>query len=178
MGNAKILEKKKEGLKQLVEKINSARVLILADYCKLTVKEITDLRRMLRTEGSEYNVVKNTLLKRAVDEIGFSNLKEYLEGPTALLLGYKDPISPLKVLVKFVKEIEKGSIKAAVIEKAYVDKEQIQAIAKLPSREDLIAKVVLAFKSPMFGLVNVLQGNLRSLVYVLNSIREKKGGEK
>ena len=178
MASTKILQKKKEVVKELKEKIEKASVLILSNYTGFTVKEITELRKKLYQEESDYNVVKNTLLSRAVEEAGYPNLKEFLSGPTALLLGRKDPITPLKALVEFIKENEKGEVRAGVVEKTFVEKEKILEMAKLPSREVLIAKVVGGFKSPICGLVNVLQGTLRSLVYALNAIKDKKGGEK
>ncbi len=176
--STKILEEKKQQVKELKEKIDSATLLVVSGYCGFTVKEITTLRKSLRAEESEYSIIKNSLLERAVEGTDFAGLKEHFSGPTALLLGYKDPVAPLKTLVKFVKEVEKGEIKAGVVEKSLVQKEQILEIAKLPSREVLLAKVIGGLQSPLYGLVNVLQGSIRNLVYALNAISEKKGGEK
>jgi len=184
MVGAKVLENKKQKVKELKEKISSAKVIVLANYAGFSVKEITELRKNLYKQESEYSVVKNTILERAVAEAGFADLKECLVGPTAMLLGYSDPVTPLKTLVDFIKEVEKGEIKAGVIEKSLLKKEQLLEVAKLPSREELIAKVVRGCKSPLYGLVNVLQGPIRGLVYALNAIRDlpdrqagKKGGE-
>lgn len=170
-----MLEQKKKIVEDLKDKINSANVLILSDYRGVTVKEITELRKKLHAEDSEFKIIKNTLLQRAFKEAGFSELDPHLAGPTGLLLGYKDPLAPLKALVTFIKEAEKGEIKAGVIEKALVDAKGLSEIAKLPPKEVLIAKVVGGLKFPLYGLVNVLQGNIRKLVYALNAIVEKKG---
>jgi large subunit ribosomal protein L10 len=178
MGNAKLLEKKKQAVSAIKEKIDRAKVIILSDYRAVSVKEMTQLRRKLRTEESEYNIIKNTLLKRALAEAGFTGLDEHLQGPTGVLFGYKDPVSPLKALVDFIEEVEKGEIRIGVIEKTVVDKKGLASVSKLPPREVLIAKVVGGFKSPFYGLVNVLQGNIRKLIYVLNAVKDKKGGEK
>jgi len=178
MGNAKLLVKKKQAVSTIKEKIDRAKVIILSDYRAVSVKEITQLRRKLREEESEYTIIKNTLLKRALEDAGFTGLDEHLSGPTAVLFGYKDPVSPLKALVDFIEEVEKGEIRVGVIEKTIVDKKGIASVSKLPPREVLIAKVVGGFKSPFYGLVNVLQGNIRKLVYALNAVKEKKGGEK
>jgi large subunit ribosomal protein L10 len=172
--NEKTLENKKKIVEELKEKIDSASVLVLSDYRRVSVKEITKLRKALYAEESEYKIYKNTMLKRAVEASGFSELSEHLEGPTAVLLGYKDPVAPLKALVDFVKEVEKGDIKAGLIEKSFVDGKRLLEIAKLPPKEVLLAKVVGGFQSPIYGLVNVLQGTIRKFVYALNAILEKK----
>jgi large subunit ribosomal protein L10 len=92
-------------------------------------------------------------------------------------LAYKDPVGPLKAFVNFVKETEKGEIKAGIIEKTFVKKDQIVAISKLPGKDILLGKLAASFKSPLYGLVNVLNGPARKLVYALKAIAEKKGGE-
>ena len=174
--SVKEVERKKKIVEELKEKIDSANVLVVSDYRKVSVKEITELRKNLREQEAEYKVVKNTLMERAVDKAGFSELKEHLKGPVAVLFGYKEPVTPLKALVDFVKEIEKGEIKAGVIEKTFVDGEKIAEIAKLPRKEVLLSRVVGGFQAPMYGLVNVLSGTIRKLVYALNAVSEKKGG--
>ncbi len=173
---AKAVEKKKKAVEGLKEKIDSASVMVLSDYRGIRVKEITELRKKLRGEESELKIVKNTLLQRAVVAAGFEGLKEHLQGPIALLLGYKDPVAPLKALVDFIKENERGEIKAGVFEKEIIDTKQIAELAKLPPREVLLSKVVGGFQAPIYGLVNVLQGTIRKLVYALNAVKEKKGG--
>ena len=170
----KIIEKKKQKVAELQEKLDSASVIVVSGYRGFTVKEITELRKNLRNDESELKIYKNTLIERAMDGAGFSDLKEHLSGPVALLLGYKDPVMPLKTLVNFVNDNEKGEIKAGVIEKAIVKKEQVLEVAKLPSREKLLGKVVGSLQSPLYGLVNVLQGTIRNLVYALNDLAKKK----
>ncbi|MFH1576615.1 MAG: 50S ribosomal protein L10 [Candidatus Margulisiibacteriota bacterium] len=180
MANAKVVAKKKQLVDDLTEKISSASVLIISDYRGISVKEITELRRKLYSEKSEFKIVKNTLLSRALEAAGYEQLKEHLEGPTGVLLGYEDPVEPLKALVDFVDEIEKGKIKAGVIEKNVVDEKSLAEISKLPPKEVLLAKVVGGFQAPIYGLVNCLQGNIRKLVYALVAVKDKKdkGGEK
>jgi len=178
MANTQVVEKKKKIVEELKEKINSASVVILSDFRGIPVNNLTKLRKDLFKEDSEFLIFKNTLLKRALEDCGFASLVEKLEGPTALLLGYKDPAAPLKALVDFVADIEKGEIKSGILEKTAVDLKQINEVATLPPREVLLAKVVGGLKSPIYGLVNCLQGNIRGLVYVLKAVSEKKGGEK
>lgn len=175
MPNAKILKKKREVVDDLKKKIDSASVLAVSDYRGISVKQVTELRRKLRPEESEFRIIKNTLLRRAFESAGYEKLNEHLQGPTGLLLGYKDPVGPLKALVDFMEEAEKGEIKAGMVEKTLVDRKGIAELAKLPPKEVLIAKVVGGFQAPIYGLVNCLQGNIRKLVYALNAIREKKG---
>jgi large subunit ribosomal protein L10 len=176
MSGRAIAEKSKvvEGLK---EKIAKAKLVIVSDYRGLTVKEFTSLRRKLRSEDSEIHVIKNTLIERAFAESGIGQLNDQLKGSTALLLGYGDAVSPLKALVKFLKEIEKGGIRAGVVEKNLYEQKEMIELSKLPAKEVLIGKVVGGFKAPLFGLVNVLQGPIRKLVYALDAIKTKKGGE-
>jgi large subunit ribosomal protein L10 len=183
MANAKVIEKKKQVVDQLKEKIDSANVLIISDYRGVSVKQITELRRKLYAQKSEFKIIKNTLLRRALEAAGFEKLNEHLAGPIGVLLGYQDPVEPLKALVDFIDENEKGEIKAGVVEKSLIDKKGIAEMAKLPPKEVLLAKVVGGFQAPIYGLVNCLQGNLRKLVYALNAIKDlpdrqagKKGG--
>ena len=161
----------------LKEKIARSSVIAVADYHGYSVKDITTLRKRLRAEGSEFCVAKNTLIERAVKEAGLPELVDGLQGSTAMLFGYKDAVSPLKVLFKFVKEAEKGDIRVGVVDKSVYDRGKLEAISKLPSREVLIAQVVGGIKSPLTGLVRVLQGPISKLVYALEAIRKQKGGE-
>lgn len=174
---SKAQEKKKETLKKIKEKIDLARLMVFSNYSGFSVKQITELRKKLRKQDSEFRIYKNTLLSRAVEEAGFTGLKEIFNGPTAVLLGFKDPVAPLKILVDTLKEFEKGEIKAGIVEKSAMSKEELAKVAKLPSREVLLGKVIGGLQAPLYGFLNVLNGPARKLVYVLNAVREKKGGE-
>lgn len=176
MSERAIVEKRKL-VDEIKDKISRARVMVVSDYLGFTVKEITSLRKKLRGEDSEFRVFKNTLMGKAVLEAGYPQLKDFFKGPTAVLLGYKDAVSPLKVLVKFIKEVEKGTLRAGVVEKTVFDPSALSEMAKLPSREILLARVVGGFQAPIYGLANVLQGTLRKLVYALDQIKTRKGGE-
>lgn len=174
--STKAVEEKKKSVEEFRQKIDSASVLVLTDYRGISVKEITTLRKKLRKQEAEYKVVKNTLCERAVEAAGFPKLKDYLQGPVALLLGYKEPVAPLKTLVDFLGEAGKGEIKAGIIEKSFMEAKEISEIAKLPSKEVLLSQVVSGLRAPIYGLVNVLRGTILKLVYVLNAIQQKKGG--
>ena len=171
---------KKDKIKKVTEvkdKIDRCKVMVLTDYTKLKVKEVTELRRQLRGHEAELTVVKNTLSARAAVNAGFEQFGDLLKGQVSLLFGYNDPIAPLKVLVTFLKGIEKGEIKGGLVEKNFVDPKEIEKLSKLPGREELIAKMVGGFKSPLYGLVNVLQGTIRKLVCTLDAVKDKKNSE-
>lgn len=176
MSETAIAEKRKV-VEDLKEKIGRSNVLLISDYLGFSVKEITELRKRLRKEDSEMKIIKNTLIERAVTEAGYEQMKEQLKGATAVILGYKEAVAPLKVFVKFAKEIEKGSLRIGMVDKAVFGQKQLEEISKLPAKEVLIAKVIGGLQAPLYGLVNVLQGPIRKLVYALNEIKSKKGGE-
>lgn len=168
---------KSKVVEELKEKISRSNLMVVTDYLGYSVKQMTELRKKLRAENAEMNVIKNTLIERAVAGSGFDELKNHLKGPTVVVLGYKDTVTPLKVLVKFIKDAEKGAIRVGVIDKKVFSQGDLTAISKLPSREVLLARVVGGLQSPISGLVNVLQGPIRKLVYALDAIKAKKGGE-
>jgi len=173
MSHQQVVEAKARKVDEIREKIASANLLVVTDYSGMTVKQISDLRRKLDQHKAEYKVFKNTMMGRALPE-NFTDLKPQLNGPVAILLGYEDVVLPLKILVKFAEDAEKPKVLSGVVEGTYYGKEKILALSKLPSKEELLAKLMGQLKSPIYGLVNVLAGNLRKLVYALNAIKEKK----
>jgi len=177
MPSEKVLQQKKEIVQQLVEKLKTASAGVLVDYRGLTVEQDTELRRELRKAGVEYKVVKNTLTRFAAKKVGFDELDPKLNGPTSLALSYDDPVAPAKVLVEFSKKNEKLEIKAGFVDGKVIDISEIKALAELPSKEVLIAKVLGGFNAPISGFVNVLNANLRGLAVALNAIAEKKAAE-
>lgn len=173
MPSNKILEQKKQVVTDLTEKIKSAQSIVLADYRGLTVEQDTELRNALRKAGVEYKVVKNTLTSLAMKESGIE-LDDFLTGPTAMAISSSDAVAPAKVLSEFAKKYEKLELKVGVVEGKVIDLEGVKALAELPSREVLIAKVLGGFNAPISGFVNVLNGNMRGLVVALNAIAEQK----
>lgn len=158
----------------LREKMGRARIVILSDYRGLSVAEMTALRRKVRESGSQMLVAKNTLALLAAREVGISDLDPLLKGPTALAFGYEDEISLSKLMAQFEKDYKQLELKGGVLNGRVVPRESVQRLAELPSREVLLAKVTGTFQAPMYGLVNVLQGNIRKFVYALEAVREKK----
>lgn len=168
------LKQKKEVVKELSEKIKAAKALILADYRGLTVEQDTDLRNALRKAQVEYRVVKNTLTAFAVEENELDGLKPYLKGPTSMAISMEDPVAPAKIFTEYAKKYNKLELKAGVVEGKVIDLDGIKALAELPPKEMLLARVLGGFNAPVSGLVNVLNANLRGLVIALNAIAEKK----
>jgi len=160
-------EKKEKIVKDIKEKLEKSKVAVFTNYRGITAGEITELRRSLRESGSELRIAKNTLTRIAARDLGLEGINPYLEGPVAIAFGYEDPVAPAKILHKFIKEYKKMEIKGGVLENAIVDADGIKELADLPPKEVLLAKVVGGMQAPISGLVNVLQGSIRNLVYVL-----------
>lgn len=175
MPSQKILEQKKEVVSSLSQMIKDACGIVLADYRGLTVEQDTELRNALRKAGIEYKVVKNTMTRFAMKENGLEDIDPYLNGPTAMALS-SDPTAPAKVLSEYARKFEKLQIKAGVVEGKVIDIDGVKALADLPPREVLIARVLGGFNAPISGLVNVLNANLRGVVVALNAIAEQKAG--
>ncbi|MDP4092385.1 MAG: 50S ribosomal protein L10 [Bacillota bacterium] len=174
MPSEKTLQAKKEVVNELSEKIKAAKAMVLADYRGLTVEQDTELRSALRKAGVEYKVVKNTLTRLAAKENGLDGLDSFLNGPTAVAMSDTDPVAPAKVISEYAKKYEKLEMKVGVVEGKIIDVNEIKALADLPPREVLIAKVLGGFNAPISGFVNVLNGNIRGLVVALNAIAEQK----
>ena len=163
-----ILQQKQGIVEDIKTKFETCKSAVLIDYRGLTVEEVTNLRNKFREAGVEYRVLKNTMIRRAVDALGMEGLEPVLEGPTAVAFGMEDAVAPAKIISDFIKETEKTEIKAGVLEGKVVD------VAALPSREVLLAKVLGSMNAPITGFVTALSGNIRNLLYVLNAIGEKK----
>ena len=177
MPNAKVLKEKQGIVAELAEKMKSASAGVLVDYRGITVAADTKLRRELRGAGVDYAVVKNTLTRRAANEIGFEALDEHLNGTTALAISPTDPVAAAKVLCDYAKTNDKFKIKAGFVDGKIIDADGVRALAELPPREMLIARVLAGFNAPISGFVNVLNGNLRGLAVALQAIADKKSGE-
>ena len=164
---------------QLKEQLESAKGVVLTSYKGLTVAQDTELRRELREAGVSYHVVKNTMLRIAAKEAGIEGIEEHLEGTTAFAFSTEDAIAPAKVICGFIKknkldENEVLTIKVGTVEGKVIDAKEVKALAALPSREELIAKLLGSMNAPISNTVNVLQGVIRNAVYVLDAIRSQK----
>lgn len=168
------LNQKRVVIDEIGSKMKAAKAMVFADHRGLTVEQDTELRSALRKAGVEYKVVKNTLTRFAAKENGLDALDTFLNGPTAMASSSTDPVAPAKILSEYIKKFEKLELKVGVVEGKVIDINGIKALADLPSREVLVAKVLGGFNAPITGLVNVLNGNMRGLVVALNAIAEQK----
>lgn len=169
-----VLQAKKAIVEEIKEKVNESEAVVLVDYRGLNVDELTELRQECREAGVDYKVYKNTLMRFAFKDAGFEEFNEYLVGPNALAFAYDDPVQAAKITSDFSKDHEDLEIKAGIVNGKIIDVNEVKALADLPSRETLIAQVLSGLNSPITGLVNVLQGNIRNLAHVLNAIKDKK----
>lgn len=161
-------------VKQLAEKLARAKAAYLSDYRGINVDQANTLRGELLKTGVEYRVVKNTLLKLAIKGTDTECLGEYLTGPTALTIVNDDPVAPAKVLNDFAKNIEAFELKCGVLEGKMLSVEDIKALAELPSRDELLAKMLGSINAPVSNFVGVLAAVNRSLVQVLAAIKDQK----
>jgi large subunit ribosomal protein L10 len=165
---------KQQVVNEIKEKFQRAEAVVLVDYRGLNVAEVTELRKRFREAGADYKVYKNTLMTRALTELGMEELIPYLTGPNAVALGYGDPVVPAKIISEFAKDHDKLEVKAGMISRKVIGAEGVKSLANLPSKEVLVAQALGGLNAPITGFVNVLQGNIRNLVYALNAIAEKK----
>jgi large subunit ribosomal protein L10 len=161
----------KTRLEDLTVKAGKAKSVVVAEYSGTTVKEQVQLRAAIKKAGGELVVAKNTLLDIAV---GKGKLSDALHGMNAMVFSYEDAVAPVKALFEFHKKSEKLTIKQGYMDDKVLSKEEVVALSKLPSKNELIAKLLMILKSPGTGLVNVLNAGPRNLVYALNAVKEKK----
>lgn len=167
-------EEKQQAVTQLSDTLKDVSLVVATDYRGLTVEEITRLRNELRSVSSEYKVVKNTLLKRATEGTPIEPLHEHLTGPTAILVSPEDPVGPVKVLVKYLKDYSALSIKGGVLEGKALSADETKELSTLPGRQELLSKVLSLCVSPHVGLLNTLNGIAQKFVRVLHAIEQKK----
>lgn len=156
------------------EKIDKAQVAVVSEYTGLSVEEITKLRRELKKEGGDYMVTKNTLAKIAIKGTPYEVLAETLKGPIAIAFGFTDQVAPAKVLSKFIKDTKKGEIIAAAMDGQLMSAEEAKALANLPSREELYAKMLGCINSPASGIANSVNAVMSSLVRAVAAVRDQK----
>lgn len=159
------------------DKLAKSKSVVFTDYKGLNMVQLGLLRDQLRSENAEFNITKNTLLEKALVETGLPVSDEIKSGPTATLFAYQDQISPIKILVKILKDAQIGQIKVGLFDGELMDKFSLIKLSQLPSQDELRAKVVDSLSAPLYGIVGVLNANLRNLVYAVNQIRISKGGE-
>lgn len=157
-------------------RLGGAPVLYVTDFTGLDVKSLTTLRQSLRESGAEYVVVKNRLVRLALQGSDLPDFGDALTGPTGLVFGYQDVVAPAKVLTDFAKEHQARPVfKLGVLERKVMGPEQIDRLARLPSREALLSQLAGAFQGPMAALAGALEAKLQETIGLLEALREKRG---
>ena len=160
MPSNKILEEKKQVVESLAAKIQTAKAGVLVKYEGIKVAEDTELRNALRKAGVEYSVMKNTLTGKACDIAGYGDMKQYLNGMTAIAISQDDPIAPAKIMKEFADKIDCFEIKAGFVDGGILDQAGVESLAATPSKEVLIAKMMGSLMSSLYGFAYVLQGKI------------------
>ncbi len=169
-----VLKAKQDVVQEIVEKLNRAQAMVLVDYRGLNVEQVTDLRNQYRQEQIDYKVYKNTMMRFALKEAGIDGMDEYLTGPNAVAFSFEDPVAAAKVSQKYAKGNDKLVIKAGVVDGKVIDKTGVEALAKLPPKEVLVAQVLGTLNAPITGLATALQGTYGGLVRCLDQVRAQQ----
>ena len=169
-------EQKAEAISEFSENIGKATNAFVLDFKGITVPQVTELRKQVRESGSNYVVVKNTLALIGVKDSPLTKLSNHFTGMTAIAYNTTDAVALAKVLTKFAKDVPTVQFKGALLAGQVVPAAEIQNIANLPSREELIGKLLYLMQHPIRGLAVVLNGTLRNLAVVLDQIAKQKGG--
>ena len=163
MASKTIIKQKEEIVNKLAEELKDAKLILLADYRGITVEDVTKLRKEVRETNAEYKVIKNNIVKRALDANGESGLDDLLEGPTAIITSKEDYLAPAKAIYNFTKDHDFYKIKGGIIEGKVMTAEEIITLAKLPSRQELLAK-----------LAGSLLGTISKLAVALDAVKSQK----
>lgn len=157
------------------EKASRAAALYFADFTGMTVAEETDLRREFRKSGIEYTVVKNTLARKALEQVsGYDRVHDKLIGPTGIAFSYQDAIAPARIFKKFSDKTGKLRLKLAVVEQQLFEGSQLDELARIPSRPELIAGILGSLQSPASGIVGAINAVMSNLVSVIGQIEQQK----
>ena len=165
---------KQDKIEKMKENFAKAKVAVVTEYRGLTVEEITNLRRALQKENSDYMVTKNTLAKIASKGTQFEVLAETLKGPVAIAFGFHDEVAPAKILTKFIKDVKKGEIVAAALDGKLLNAKETQVLANLPSKEELYAKMLGSINSPATGIVGAVNDIMSRIDRAKDKIAKKK----
>jgi large subunit ribosomal protein L10 len=163
LANAKVIQAKQEAVDVVAAKLRESVSTVVADYRGLNVAQVTELRKQLREAGVEFQVLKNTLLRRATAAAELSDLDEVLTGPTAVAFGTNDAVAPAKILNDFAKKNDALKLKGGVVEGRVIGESEIKALAELPSREGLLSM-----------LLSVLQAPVRNFALAVKAVAEKE----
>ena len=165
---------KMQTVEDIKSKVNASKSVVIVSYHGLTVQEDTELRNEFRKNNVEYKVLKNTLIRLALDELGHKGFDGHLNGTTSVAFG-ADEVGAAKVVMDAAKKYDgKISPKCGLVDGAYVDEKGVKALAAMPPKEELIAKMLGSLNAPIAGFAGVLSATLRSLVYAINAVKDKQ----
>lgn len=167
---------KEQAVTQLSEKLGRSGAVLLAEYRGLKVSQLTELRREIRKCEGDFRVVKNRLAKRALSQVGFEALQDFFKGPIGVAFVPQDAVSLAKILTKFAESYELFKLRAGLLGGKVLSPREIIGLSRLPSREELLAKLLGTLQAPAVNLVRVLQGVPQKLALVLRAIEKTKGG--
>lgn len=166
---------KEQIVTEVGEIVGRSRGMFFTDFTGLTVEQATELRREFRKSGIDYKVVKNTLIRKALENAtGYDRVAEKLVGPTGVAFAFDDPVSPAKIIQKFSEKHGKLTLKVCVLEKEVYDGSKLAELAKLPTRTELMASILGSIEAPLVGVPQVINAVMRDLVSVVSEIEKKK----
>jgi large subunit ribosomal protein L10 len=165
---------KAETVAAVHERFRAAKIAIATEYRGLTVAQMTRLRREIRLAAGEYQVIKNTLVRRALQDTAYGALERLLEGPNGWVFAYEDPVALSKMLVKFGDDHDKLKIKGAVFEGEFMDPARVKVLAQMPSKPELQAKLLATIQAPATQLARLMQEPGARVVRLLESLRKTK----
>lgn len=168
------LHQKEQAVAEVADKLQRAQSVIVVDYRGLTVDEVTKLRTEFRNAGVEYRVIKNNMLRRAADSLDLEGVNDMFLGPTAVAFGYEDPVAPAKILYKFRKDTDKTTIKGGVLDGKAIDEAEVVNLSKLPSKEELLAKMLGSLNAPITKFALALSAVPKGLAVALGQVVEQK----
>ena len=171
---AKTRQQKEEAVNNLVDGMKNAKAVVFANFQGLKVSESEELRGQCREQNIDYVATKKTLLQRALGDAGFDTNAKDFSGGVAAVFGNEDEVAPAQVISKFAKDHEVVEVFGGILEGNYIDAAKVNELSQLPSKQELLAKMVGSINAPVSGFVNVLAGNLRGLVNVLNAVKDAK----
>ena len=170
-------EKKEATVQTIVDQMRDAKGIYLTDFTRLDVKSVTELRSRFRSVGVEYVVVKNTLARRALEQLDLPDIARFFTGPTAVVIGRDDPVAAVKVLDEFAQQHnQRPAVKVGVVEKREFSAEDVARLAKLPPRDRILAELAGAFEAPLAQVAYVLQARLIEFAGLLDALRAEREG--
>ncbi len=169
-------QQKMAAIEELVREWSGARSVVLADFIGMDVATISELRRRCRAEKVTFRVAKNTLSKRAFEQMGMGELGPFLEGPTGVAVTHGDEMAAVRVLTTFAKENEKPQLKGGMVEGRLYSLEEIKVLASLPPRDQLLGQLLMTFEAPLTQVISALSGLASDFISIIDQLAERRGG--